>query len=282
MRVFRSTQEFEVWRQGAKQLGFVPTMGNLHAGHMALLAEALSNHTHAVLSIFVNPTQFGPNEDFKRYPRTLENDLALAQDLEGRHPGKEVIVWAPADPKEIYPAGFASTIHVTGLSDVLEGKLRPGHFDGVATVVYLLLNVVKPTRAYFGMKDYQQCRVVERMVTDLRVPVEVVVHPIVRDENGLALSSRNQYLSEIEKRDALHLSATLRKLCGDLAGKLARVPAVVEQAEKICAQDPRWQYLTLRDGQTLEPVSRPGRAVWLGVLKVGTVRLLDNLEVELA
>lgn len=282
MKVFRTTTEFESWRTSTKDLGFVPTMGNLHQGHMALLDEALKRHQQAVISIFVNPTQFGPNEDFNRYPRTLESDVVLVQELEQRHPGKEIIVWAPTDPKDIYPQGFATSIHVAGVSEVLEGPLRPGHFDGVATVVYLLFAVVKPTHAYFGLKDYQQCRVVERMVQDLRLPVKIVTRPIVRDENGLALSSRNQYLAGKEKQDALHISATLRELSSKLDGKFSRVQSVIDEAEKICARDPRWQYLTLRDAHTLQPVTKAGPAVWLGVLKVGNVRLLDNLEVELA
>jgi pantoate--beta-alanine ligase len=283
MNIFPSTHDLAIWRAVASDnIGFVPTMGNLHAGHMSLLDEALAHHDTVVLSIFVNPTQFGPNEDFHRYPRTLKNDIALVMALAERYPTKEIVIYAPLDPKEIYREGFSTVVSVPSLSHMLEGEFRPGHFEGVATVVYLLLTLVKPRRAYFGQKDYQQCAVIKRMVNDLGLPVEVVSCPIIRDEHGLALSSRNQFLSTEDRANALLLSQTLQQMAILLDGKRSNIGLVVKTAEEIRYKDPRWQYLTLRDPLTLlDRISHPGKAVLLGLLKVGDVRLLDNLEVEL-
>ncbi len=283
MNIFPSTKDFVVWRAGANDnIGFVPTMGNLHSGHLSLLDAALAQHDTVVLSIFVNPTQFGPNEDFHRYPRTLKNDIALVTTLAERYPTKEIVIYAPLDPKEIYREGFSSVISVPSLSHMLEGEFRPGHFEGVATVVYLLLTLVKPQKAYFGKKDYQQCAVITRMVSDLGLPVEVVSCPIIRDEHGLALSSRNQFLSPEDRANALLLSQTLKQMAILLDGKRSNIGLVVKTVEEIRYKDPRWQYLTLRDPQTLlDRISHPGKAVLLGLLKVGDVRLLDNLEVDL-
>jgi pantoate--beta-alanine ligase len=257
-------------------------MGNLHEGHISLLEAALKEHPVAVLSIFVNPTQFGPTEDFTRYPRTLDQDLAHVVALMTRHPGREVVVYAPADPAEVYPAGFATVVAVPALSHFLEGAIRPGHFEGVATVVYLLFQLVKPRTAYFGRKDYQQYRVVKRMARDLGLAIHVKGLAIVRSAEGLALSSRNQYLSEAERVDALILVRTLRDMQQRLGGTAANAPAVRAWASEILAHDPRWQYLEVREARHLgEDLPRKGKVVFLGVLKLGAVRLLDNIEGEL-
>jgi pantoate--beta-alanine ligase len=283
MKLLRTTTELINWRHGeTRSVGFVPTMGNLHEGHISLLEAALKEHPVAVLSIFVNPTQFGPTEDFTRYPRTLDQDLAHVVALMTRHPGREVVVYAPADPAEVYPAGFATVVAVPALSHFLEGAIRPGHFEGVATVVYLLFQLVKPRTAYFGRKDYQQYRVVKRMARDLGLAIHVKGLAIVRSAEGLALSSRNQYLSEAERVDALILVRTLRDMQQRLGGTAANAPAVRAWASEILAHDPRWQYLEVREARHLgEDLPRKGKVVFLGVLKLGAVRLLDNIEGEL-
>lgn len=283
MKLVRTAQELHEWRTGTgDDVGFVPTMGNLHQGHMSLLEASLRERQISVLSIFVNPTQFGPSDDFARYPRTLEQDCRLAEELQRKYPQRELVIFAPADPQEIYPEGFGTQVSVPSLDGFLEGASRPGHFTGVATVVYLLFQLVKPRTAYFGRKDYQQYRVIKRMTRDLGLPIHIKGLPIVRDAQGLALSSRNQYLDATEKELALHISRTLREAAQRLGGSAANAASVREWLRALVAQDPRWNYLELREARSLgEQLPPTGRAVFLGVLKVGSVRLLDNLEVEL-
>jgi pantoate--beta-alanine ligase len=282
VRIIRSTAEFIDWRlKHSDDVGFVPTMGNLHAGHMSLLETSLKEHSTSVLSIFVNPTQFGPNDDFDRYPRTLEADALLAESLLKKHPGRELVVFAPANPQEIYPEGFGSAISVPSLDGFLEGALRPGHFTGVATVVYLLFSLVKPRTAYFGRKDYQQYRVIKRMVRDLALPIRIKGMPIIRDEHGLALSSRNQYLSSEERENALYLIRTLKEAERRLGKETKNAETVKSWMNEQKNKDSRWQYLELREARSLsEKIPARGKLVMLAVLKVGTVRLLDNLEIE--
>lgn len=283
MRLIRTAQELQQWRIGVSDdVGFVPTMGNLHQGHMSLLEASLRERQTSVLSIFVNPTQFGPNDDFARYPRTLEHDCQLATELLKKYPNRDLVIFAPADPTEIYPEGFSTEVSVPALDGFLEGAARPGHFTGVATVVYLLFQLVKPRTAYFGRKDYQQYRVIKRMARDLGLAIHVKGLPIIRDEQGLALSSRNQYLEASERELALHISRTLKDAALRLGGRAANAASVRAWLSSLVASDPRWNYLELRDARTLkEHLPQTGRAVFLGVLKVGSVRLLDNLEVEL-
>lgn len=257
-------------------------MGNLHAGHMSLLETSLKEHESSVLSIFVNPTQFGEKDDFARYPRTLDADAQLAQQLLSKHSHRELAIFAPATPAEIYPEGFSSVVSVPKLDGFLEGKFRPGHFDGVATVVYLLFQLVKPRTAYFGRKDYQQYRVIKRMARDLELPVRVKGMPIVRDEHGLALSSRNQFLSPDERAAALHLIRTLEEARRRLGAEARNIPATRQWMEQLLSQDARWQYLELREARTLSETILPkNKVVLLGLLKLGSVRLLDNLEMTL-
>lgn len=283
LKILRTTQELRQWRhERGEDVGFVPTMGNLHAGHMSLLGSSLQEHESSVLSIFVNPTQFGEKDDFARYPRTLDADAQLAQQLLNKYPHRQLVIFAPASPEEIYPEGFSTVVSVPKLDGFLEGKFRPGHFDGVATVVYLLFQLVKPRVAYFGRKDYQQYRVIKRMARDLEMPVRVKGMPIIRDEHGLALSSRNQFLKPEERKAALHLIHTLEEARRRLGGEARNVPATREWMEQQLSQDARWQYLEIREARTLsETIHAKNKVVFLGLLKLGTVRLLDNLEMTL-
>ncbi len=263
-------------------MGFVPTMGNLHTGHLSLTEESLRNHKASVVSIFVNPTQFGPKDDFNRYPRTLEDDCQKLEALEVKYKGKELAVFAPSSVEEIYPDGFSTVISVPKFDGFLEGAIRPGHFDGVATVVYLLFQLVKPKTAYFGKKDYQQYRLVKQMARDLGLAIHVKGMPIIRDNSGLALSSRNQYLTTAQKQEALYLYKTLTHMKSLLANSSQQAQLVRDYAKKEMEIDSRWQYLEIREARrlTLE-LPKKGKAVILGLLKVGDVRLLDNMETEL-
>lgn len=256
-------------------IAFVPTMGALHAGHMALIAEARRRADHVVASIFVNPTQFGADEDLAAYPRREAADAAMLE-AEGC-----AILWAP-DAAAIYPDGPAATIKAGAIGDDLEGAARPGHFDGVATVVARLFDQVKPDVAIFGEKDYQQLAVIRRLVRDLGLPIEIIAVPTARDEDGLALSSRNAYLSEEERLAARALPRALGEAAqaiadgGDVAEALERARARLETA----GFDPI-DYVELRDAETLAPLAaldRPARL--LAAARIGRTRLIDNLPVQ--
>lgn len=199
MNIINSPQEIQEviseLKEDGLSIGFVPTMGALHEGHLSLIEESASENSVTVVSIFVNPTQFGEGEDFEKYPRTFDTDVKAAQDAGAS------IIFAP-DKDLMYPKGFATEVSVKDLSFKLEGEIRPGHFNGVTTVVLKLLNSVLPDIAYFGQKDAQQAIIIKRMVHDLNVPVDISIMPIVRDHDGLALSSRNRYLTEAERKDA--------------------------------------------------------------------------------
>jgi pantoate--beta-alanine ligase len=282
VEVIESTQKLVTIRsQISSEIGFVPTMGNLHAGHISLLEEALKVSETVFFSIFVNPKQFGSNEDFTRYPRTLQHDKDLIESCLKKFPGKRVFIYAPKDPLEVFPLGQAQTISVWDLSTELEGALRPGHFDGVATVVYRLFDLVKPKKAYFGLKDYQQYLVISKMVKDLKLPISIKGMPIVRDHDGLALSSRNQYLNSDQRLHALKLPKTLFKIKEMLGGKrseLARVQAFIDEEMK----DPHWNYLEFRDALTFSPhINQCKKLTLLGVYQLGSTRLLDNLQMEI-
>lgn len=260
-----------------KPVGFVPTMGNLHAGHISLLTRALSEYETVYFSIFVNPKQFGPNEDFNRYPRTLQSDINLIEEAAKRFSNAKIVVYSPKDPAEVFPSGQNQTISVQGLSTDLEGKIRPGHFDGVATVVYRLFELVKPTEAYFGLKDYQQYLVIKQMVKDLIMPVKITGMPIIREDSGLALSSRNQYLSPEQKVGSLILSKTLREVSKFVKTDLEKAKDYIHQVTK----DPNWNYLELRDSETFSPdITKSKNISILAVYQMGTTRLLDNMQVE--
>ena len=276
------TQELINHRKLQKgEVGFVPTMGNLHAGHISLLEKALIDFMVVYFSIFVNPKQFAPNEDFAKYPRTLQQDIDLIEALAKKHPKSDIIIYAPKDSAEIYPQGYDQAVFVSGISSLLEGARRPTHFDGVTTVVYRLFEIVKPTRAYFGLKDYQQYLIVKKMVKDLQLPIDIKGMPIVRETTGLALSSRNQYLSKEEREVALTLSKTLHQAKDILQGSRTNIPKVQAFLSDVI-KDPRWNYLELKDSETLsEDVSRSTSVTLLGVFQLGTTRLLDNMQLEL-
>jgi pantoate--beta-alanine ligase len=259
--------------QIAGSLGFVPTMGYLHEGHLTLVRKASTENDSTAVSIFVNPTQFGPDEDYGRYPRDPDRDLSL---LEAE--GVDLVFLPGAD--EMYPEGAESFIEIGGVTQVLEGRFRPGHFRGVATVVLKLFNVVQPARAYFGQKDAQQLVVVRRMVRDLDVPVEVVGVDTVREPDGLAMSSRNVYLSAHERKaalvipEALQLAANLWTRGTRDAETFRRRMTELIEAEELASID----YVSVADPETLEELERvSGPALVSLAVRIGRTRLIDNV-----
>ena len=259
-------------RAAGRRVGFVPTMGALHAGHGSLVARAARECDAVAVSIFVNPTQFGPQEDFARYPRTLAADAALLA------PHGVAWIYVP-DVSDVYPPGDATRIVMRGPAVPFEGERRPGHFDGVATVVCKLLLAVSADVAYFGAKDWQQTLVVKRMVRDLGLSVEVVVCPTVREADGLAMSSRNAYLSPAERLRAVALWESLRR--AEQLWTSGANAAAIERAmrEMMAAQGVAVDYASLADPESLAPVSDDAvRAVALVAGRLGSTRLIDNLE----
>ncbi|HTB81409.1 MAG TPA: pantoate--beta-alanine ligase [Opitutaceae bacterium] len=262
---------------GAKgrRVGFVPTMGALHAGHLSLMKLARAKADAVVVSIFVNPTQFGPSEDFARYPRTLERDLELCVEA-----GVDA-VFLPA-VEEIYPKGYSTFVTEEAVSKPLEGASRPAHFRGVATVVAKLFNIVRPHIAVFGQKDAQQVAVLKKMVLDLHIPVEVLVAPTLREPDGLAMSSRNRYLTALQREDALLISQTLRRVQEMVAGGEHRPDRLIAEATHLLSQKRRVRiiYVALVDKATFEPLREvaPGRTLLAIAAWVDEVRLIDNVE----
>ncbi len=262
------------WRAAGETVGLVPTMGALHAGHLSLIAAARARGGRVVASIFVNPKQFGPHEDLDRYPRDEAGDArALAA------AGCDLLFAPPL--AEVYPPGFATEVRVGGLGDVLCGAARPGHFDGVATVVAKLLNMVRADAAFFGEKDWQQLAIIRRLAADLDCGTEIVGQPIVRDDDGLALSSRNAYLGSEERAHALALPVALHAAARalvkgeDLAGTLVAARAALARSGFGTVD-----YVTLADPVTLEPLERFDRpARLLAAAWMGTTRLIDNVPV---
>lgn len=274
------SQWLEQRSQLESSLGLVPTMGNLHQGHLSLAQKALSENESILVTIFVNPKQFGPNEDFERYPRTLEQDIALLESLEKKST-QTIFVFAPKTLEEIYPQGFSSTISVKGISEKLCGLSRPGHFDGVTTVVYQLFALAKAHRAYFGQKDYQQFKVIEKMVKDLSLEIELYCCEIIRDQEGLALSSRNQYLKNDEKQVALKLQKTLQKIKHSLEEKSFEL-SHLNDYQKNSSDGLVWEYLEVLDAENLETISpHTQTAVALGAVKIYQTRLIDNCLIPL-
>jgi len=260
-------------RGGGRKVGLVPTMGALHEGHASLIRAARSETGCVVVSIFVNPTQFGPGEDLSRYPRPLEKDLDLC-----RREGVDVVFTPSAG--EMYPDGFATSVRVADLAEKMCGAFRPGHFDGVCTVVAKLLAIIQPDVAYFGEKDAQQLAIIRRMAADLNLPVEIRGCPLVREPDGLALSSRNAYLSADERRRALALSAALAEAKLALAAgerDAATVAGAVRQRLEAAA-GLEIQYVAVVDPDTLADLTRIADKVLVAVAaKVGQTRLIDNV-----
>jgi len=259
-----------------KTIGFVPTMGFLHEGHLSLVRRAREENDVVVVSIFVNPTQFGPNEDYESYPRDFERDVKLLKKL------NVDVVFHPT-VEEMYPEDFSTYVEETALSRYLCGRSRPGHFRGVCTVVTKLFNIIHPTRAYFGQKDAQQFRVIKRMVRDLNMDVKLVECPIVREQDGLAMSSRNIYLSDDERVQAVSLYNSL-KLAEDLIKKGERNAEIVKNAMKeyLSKYDKvKIDYVEIVDEETLEPVKRiEGKVIVAVACWVGKARLIDNVIVQ--
>ena len=275
MELFTTVRQMVQAREAApRPLGLVPTMGYLHAGHLALVKRAREESAAVVVSIFVNPTQFGPTEDLATYPRDMERDLALLEQE------RADIVFAPS-VEEMYPAGYSTYVDVEGITSRLEGEQRPEHFRGVATVVTKLFTIVRPDRSYFGQKDGQQLVVVRRLAQDLNLCTEVVAVPTVREPDGLALSSRNAYLSERERKAASVLSHALRRVeelwrggerDGEaLRGKMRRTV----QAEPLAELD----YVSVADVVTLEEMSTVDRRAMVSLaVRIGRARLIDNIQ----
>jgi pantoate--beta-alanine ligase len=254
------------------RVGLVPTMGALHDGHLSLLGAARAECDLVVMSVFVNPLQFGPSEDLAAYPRDEARDAALAQEA-----GVDLLFTPAAE--EIYPPGFATSVVVRGVSERLEGAQRPGHFEGVATVVAKLLNIVAPEVAYFGQKDAQQAIVIKRLVADLDMPVRIEVCPTVREHDGLAQSSRNAYLSAEERARATSISRALERTAQLIAhGERDSRTAVAAARGELAAHDLEPEYLEIVDPDTLEPVKRVERPVIVALAaRVGRARLIDNV-----
>jgi pantoate--beta-alanine ligase len=276
-RVIRDRDEMRRYvrmlRKNRFSIGFVPTMGALHDGHRSLMRRSFRENDRTIASIYVNPLQFGPGEDFERYPRDLDADVAQCR------AEKVDVVFAPS-AAQMNPPGRTTTVRVDGVSEDYEGSTRPGHFAGVATIVATLFHVVLPDRAYFGQKDYQQTVVIRRMVQDLAFPVEIVVCPIIRDEDGLALSSRNVYLSAEDRKEALRLPKALARAeqhVLDGENDCERLRKILRAAMRSKRPDVVVDYADVVHPETLVPLGRvEGHAVVLAVLRVGKLRLLDN------
>jgi len=259
-------------RSKDRVLGLVPTMGALHEGHLSLVRAARAACNTVAVSVFVNPTQFGPNEDFSKYPRTFDEDCALLE-REGVD-----LIFSPA-VEEMYPTGASTFVVVEGVSDRLDGASRPGHFRGVTTVVSKLFHIIAPHKAFFGQKDAAQVAVLRKMVRDLNFPLQLVVCPIVREPDGLALSSRNRYLSDKERQQALVLHRALKQVEEFAASGEKSSARLIEAARRVFAQEPsvRVDYIAVVNPDTLEDVAEPDGALVAVAAFVGSTRLIDNI-----
>lgn len=276
MRVVRTISELRValksLREGGHSIGFVPTMGYLHEGHASLIRQSTARCDATVVSIFVNPTQFGPSEDLATYPRDLERDQALCLKAGVK------LLFLP-EPAEVYPTGFSTFIEPGPLGSVLCGEHRPGHFRGVATVVVKLLNMVEPNLAFFGQKDLQQVAIIRRVVKDLNLPVDVVMIPTAREADGLAMSSRNTYLSPEQRQRALCISRALQAAERAFEAGERRVPELLDLARTQLTEVDELQYCELVDAHTLDPLrlTVTRSAAICVAAKVGSTRLIDNV-----
>lgn len=280
MKIIRSPAAMTAWSERLRRegvtVGFVPTMGALHEGHRALIREARLQCDALVVSIFVNPTQFGPHEDLAKYPRPISQDRAICRK-------EDVDVCFEPTAGAMYPAGFQTTVTVPAVARRWEGEVRPHHFAGVATVVTKLFGMVRPHRALFGQKDFQQSVLVQRLVKDLNLGVEIVVCPTVREQDGLAMSSRNIYLSADERHRAVALYRSLRAGAAVIRTGGRNAKTVQSAMAQVVAQESTitTDYLAVCDPRTLEPVSAVmSRVVLVGAIRLGSVRLIDNLLVN--
>jgi pantoate--beta-alanine ligase len=280
MKTIRTAKAMMAWsaahhREGV-MIGLVPTMGALHAGHRALIKAARLSCDAVVVSLFVNPAQFGPKEDFSRYPRKPRADASLCA-----KEGVDVLFAPPIE--EIYPDGFQASVSVPTLARRWEGERRPGHFDGVATVVTKLLAIVRPAAAFFGQKDFQQAALIRRLAQDLNLAPRVIVYPTVREADGLALSSRNVFLTPEQRRAAPVLFQALKTGRAAIRAGVRSGAAIQQSMRKVVGAEPmaRLDYLAVCDPDTLEPLKRVReRAVLLGAIRIGRIRLIDNLLVK--
>lgn len=277
MKIFPTIHEARAagrsFREQGKRLGLVPTMGALHEGHLSLVRAAKARCDAVAVSIFVNPTQFGPTEDLARYPRRFERDCELLE-----KEGVELL-FAPS-AEGMYPKGEVTWVTVDGLSEKLDGRSRPGHFRGVTTVVAKLFHIIEPDAAFFGQKDAAQVAVIRRMVRDLNFPVEIVVCPIVREPDGLAMSSRNAYLNPDERQRALVLQRSLQRVEKEFRAGERNTPRLVASAKQVIADEPkvRLDYLEIVDPDTLDTLSEISRRALVAVAAyVGATRLIDNV-----
>jgi pantoate--beta-alanine ligase len=260
-------------KEERKSIGFVPTMGALHEGHLSLIKESKEQNDFTVVSIFVNPTQFGPNEDLTRYPRPFEADAAKCE-ITGVD-----LIFAPSI-EEVYPEGFSTFVDVGGITEVLEGASRPGHFRGVTTIVLKLFTAVEPTRAYFGMKDYQQLKVIQKMVHDLNLNVEIVPVPTFRESDGLAMSSRNEYLDPGQRKAALVLYRALIAAREAIQKGEKNVESVRQVAMTPINVEPlaSVDYIAVVDPETLQPMKKiAGQTLVVLAVRIGSTRLIDNM-----
>jgi pantoate--beta-alanine ligase len=276
MRIINTVKEIQAlvdeMRSKGRKIGFVPTMGYLHEGHLALVRKARELSDFVVVSIFVNPTQFGPTEDLDKYPRDLERDKRLLEEEQTD------LLFFP-DTREMYPEGYSTYVEVRDLEGFLCGKTRIGHFTGVATVVAKLFNIVKPDYAIFGQKDYQQFKIIERMARDLNMDLEVVPYATVREPGGLAMSSRNTYLSQEEREKALLIYASMKRLEELVKGGEKSVALLVDQAKAILSSKGgvEIEYVSISDAETLKDVDQiEGKALLAIACRVGKTRLIDN------
>jgi pantoate--beta-alanine ligase len=277
MKIIETIAEMKKYRHEVNEsVGFVPTMGYLHEGHLWHIHRSKKENAYTGSSIFVNPTQFGPHEDFDRYPRDYPRDFAMLEKA-----GTD-FVFLPT-PQEMYPSGYNTCVEVLGVTAVLEGAIRPGHFKGVATVVTKLFNIVEPTRAYFGQKDAQQCVVVKKMVKDLNMNLEVVIGPTLRETSGLAMSSRNVFLSAEEREQAAVLNQSLL-LAQKMWNEGEREATIIRQAmQDLIKQKPlgKIEYISIADAETLKELEKAQKPLVISMaVKFGKTRLIDNLLLE--
>ena len=282
MQTIRSVRALQTWRRKRKSkkesIGFVPTMGALHPGHLSLIQHARRSCDTVVVSLFVNPLQFSPREDLKRYPRPVRTDLSMCRQM-----GADV-VFLPTR-QELYPKDFQTSVNISKLTQRWEGEHRPTHFQGVTTIVTKLLNLVRPDRAFFGQKDYQQFLVMKQLAKDLNVDTRIVLCPTIRETDGLALSSRNQYLSITQRGAATSLFKALSAGKKSIQSGQSALGSILREMKKrlTSVSSIKIDYLAVCDAETLEPLKEAkGEMILLGAIRIGSVRLIDNLLVRLA